>query len=58
MAHLESLNLSQTAVTDAAVDALAKLASLKQLTISQTHLSDQGAERLRKALPRCAVRTN
>jgi hypothetical protein len=58
MTHLESLTLSQTAITDAAVDALSQLASLKQLTITQTRVSDKGAQRLRKALPRCAVRTN
>ncbi len=55
MTHLESLNLNQTAITDAAVDAISKLASLKQLTISQTRLSEKGAQRLRKALPRCAA---
>jgi Leucine-rich repeat (LRR) protein len=58
MTHLESLNLSQTAITDAAVDAIARLTSLKKLTLTQTHVGDKGAQRLRKALPRCAVRTN
>jgi Leucine-rich repeat (LRR) protein len=58
MAGLKKLNLSQTQITDKAVDVLAKLEGLDQLIVTQTALSEEGIERLREALPECAIRTN
>ena len=38
----QSLNLSETAITDAAIDTLSKMTSLEQLTLSQTGISEAG----------------
>ncbi len=54
---LEELVLTQTAVTDAAVKSLAKITSLKQVTVTKTHFTKEGVEQLRKALPGCKIRS-
>jgi len=42
-------------VSEVSVAHLAKLAGLKTLAIGQTGISEQGAARLRAALPRCKI---
>ncbi|NQT37245.1 MAG: hypothetical protein HQ581_07135, partial [Planctomycetes bacterium] len=56
MTNLEILNLNETGITDAAVDTLSTLTSLGQLHLSQTGITEAGMERLRAALPNCAIR--
>ena len=58
MKNLESLDLSETAITDAALETLSNLTSLKQLTLTQTGISEEEMNRLRNALPHCAIRTD
>ena len=57
MTSLESLNLSETGLTDTAVDGLSKLSSVKQIMLTQTGISPEGMSRLRKALPKCSIRS-
>jgi len=54
---LEELVLTQTAITNAAVKSLAKMTSLKQLSVTKTHFTKEGVEQLRKALPGCKIRS-
>ncbi|RLS30718.1 MAG: hypothetical protein DWH80_09230 [Planctomycetota bacterium] len=55
---VENLNLSETKISDAAIDVLVQLTSLKELVLSQTGISQEGATRIRKALPECMVELN
>jgi internalin A len=55
---LEELNVKQTAITDASVDTIAKLTSLKRLVVTQTRITTDGAQRLHKALPGCEIRVD
>lgn len=52
---LRSVILTGTKITDAAVDDLTKHGDFKELYIRWTAISNDGAERLRAALPNCAV---
>lgn len=50
------LELVDCPITDRGLDSLEKLARLRYLDLTGTLVSDQGLERLRKALPKCEVR--
>jgi hypothetical protein len=58
MTNLENLNLSETALTDACVEGLAKLNSLKQLVLTQTGVTAEGAKRVVEALPDCTIQVD
>jgi hypothetical protein len=47
--------LNHTAVTDAGVQDLAKLKSLKYLVVALSKMSEAGAAELRQALPDCEI---
>ena len=49
------LSLEGPAYTDAAIQHLSRLSSLKSLTLQRTKVSAQGLERLRQALPDCQI---
>jgi hypothetical protein len=54
--ELKSLDLSgQTGVTDAGVKYLRHLVTLQNLNLQGTGVSDEGIERLQKALPECRI---
>ena len=53
--HLECLSLTDTAIGDAAIDHLLEIRKLRSLSLSNTGITLAGAERLRRALPACAV---
>ncbi len=55
LARLESLSLWGCPVTDASVEELAKLKSLKRLIVIKTAISESGLDRLRLALPNCEI---
>ena len=57
MPNLERLDLSITSVTDGIVQTLCQLNRLKQLTITETGISEDGMNRIREALPDCALRS-
>jgi hypothetical protein len=55
LAALQTVTLTGAKITDAAVDDLAKHAALKELYIRWTRITNPGADRLRAALPNCAI---
>ena len=55
MKKLEFLHLGRTAVTDASLATLEQLTTLKTLHISRTKITEEGAEKLKKALPNCEI---
>ena len=52
---LQQLSISESPVSDAAVEHLARLHDLKTLDVSGTNMTRQGLVRLRSALPRCEI---
>ena len=54
--QLESLNLMNTKVTDAALVHLKGLTKLRYLNLFGTKVSDSGMMEIRSALPKCDVR--
>ncbi|MCC7419390.1 MAG: protein kinase [Planctomycetaceae bacterium] len=52
---LEVLSLARTFVTDAVVDDLSRAKSLKVLKLNETAISNDGAAKLRSALPGCQI---
>jgi hypothetical protein len=57
LANLAELSLANTAVTDAGLARFRGLAKLRELDLTGTKVTDAGVADLRKALPRCRVRT-
>jgi hypothetical protein len=55
LSNLEELRLYGSDVSDDALIHLKKLHKLRRLTITKTRITYEGAEALRKALPRCTV---
>jgi uncharacterized membrane protein len=55
LTKLRTLNLFNTNIGDEALAHLLKLRSLKGLYLHQTNISPQGAQRIKKALPRCNI---
>lgn len=55
LAQLEQLELWPTSITDSGLQHLHSLNNLKELTIGP-HVTQEGADELRKALPQCKVR--
>ena len=58
LAQLPSLtfaHLGSTAITDSAVDPLASITAIERLIVTRTHMTSEGAERLRSALPSTQV---
>ena len=55
MPSLTTLSLVRVPVTDAAVQALARLKSLPELICHETHLTAEGVAELRAALPKCNI---
>jgi hypothetical protein len=55
---LQTLNASETGLSDASVDGLATLARLKMLDIRSTQITRAAVERLRAALPTCEIRSD
>ena len=57
---LEHLRLGENnnpaPITDAALEELAKLKKLKDLTLTETKLSDAALAKLQKALPDCVIK--
>lgn len=53
--NLQGLTLTGIQISDNAVDDLARLKHLKSMYIRWTHISNAGAERLRKELPDCEI---
>jgi serine/threonine protein kinase/Leucine-rich repeat (LRR) protein len=53
--QLESLFLSSTSLTNAAVPHLAKIGTLTHIEIQGTKIDEQGAKELAKALPGCRI---
>jgi hypothetical protein len=49
------LSLQGPAYSDAAIEHLRELKSLKLLVLEQTKISDQGRLRLQRALPQCRI---
>ena len=56
LSRLKKLWLSQTGVDDAAIVHLSKLTSLRELFVDGTAITSAGMEKLRAALPECAIR--
>lgn len=52
---LELLHLHATPITDASISSLEQLHGLRELGIPGTHISQQGFERLKRALPDCQI---
>jgi hypothetical protein len=55
LSRLESLNLSETKVDDAALAKLAALKTLKSLNLKLLPVSDEAVEAFQKAVPECKV---
>ena len=55
MTQVRSLTLLGTAVSDELIDDLSALPKLESLSFETTAVSEEGAERLRQALPECHV---
>ena len=55
LSQLEALSLEDTAVTDAGLEHLYGLTKLKHLELWCARVSAEGEEKLKKALPNCAV---
>lgn len=55
MTSIEKLDLTDTQVSDAALNDLITLTGLKQLVLSGTQVTDSGIGRLRQALPECEI---
>jgi hypothetical protein len=53
--NLEYLNLLGTQITDAGIQNLASMKSLKKIYLWQTKITLQGAEKLQKALPNLVI---
>ena len=51
----KKLSLRGPAYTDAAIEHLRELKSLKLLVLQRTKISDQGRVRLQRALPHCRI---
>ena len=49
------MNLDGTAITDAAVDSLVQIKSLRELSLEQTQITAAGYARLQEALPECDI---
>lgn len=58
LVNLEWIHLGGTGITDACLDDLAQLKSLKELIVTKTEITEQGVAKLRAALPECTVRDN
>lgn len=54
---LNFLRLEKTQITDASIPILSGLKQLKTLDVRGTGITDEGAEKLRSALPNCDIRT-
>lgn len=54
---LVQLHLDETGIGDAAVAHLARIRTLKRLTIAGTSITRKGGEALAEALPQCAIET-
>ena len=52
---LIELDLARTRVTDDCLDAVAAIKSLRHVSVVGSGVSSDGADRLRRALPECAV---
>ena len=55
MKSLKVLNFSDVPITDAAIDSLCQLTQLKAIRLIRTKITEDGASRLRAALPSCRV---
>jgi hypothetical protein len=56
--QLRELHLAGTGVTDAGLEHLKGMRQLKVLDLDDTQVTGEGVLRLRKALPRCSIRTS
>lgn len=54
--ELTSLDLGMSRISDAAIDDLASFKNLQFVSVFGTGVSDEGAKKLRKALPKCHVK--
>ena len=54
-ARVRSLNLDNTAITDASVESLARVRSLRELRLRGTQITEAGIQKLRAALPKANV---
>jgi hypothetical protein len=53
--RLRFLLLSSKGITDAAIPHVAELNQLERLCLNDTKITEEGVERLRKALPKCEI---
>jgi len=53
--NLRQLKLENTRITDDSVANLGSLSNLKELYIESTNISEEGSQRLKVALPGCAI---
>ena len=54
-ANLTFLHVGRTTLDDSCVDSLAKLAKLEKIHVTRSNVTESGADKLRAALPNCAV---
>ena len=55
MKALRQLNLSNTGITDTGLEAIAGLDELTSLFLGGTKVTNDGFQRLQKALPKCSI---
>ena len=53
--YLQSLDLSDTRVTNAGLEDLIGLTNLRTLDLRNTHVTDSGVNKLQQALPKCRI---
>lgn len=54
-ANLTFLHVGRTTVDDGCVESFAKLAKLEKIHVTRSNVTEQGADKLRAALPNCTV---
>ena len=54
-ANLTFLHVGRTTLDDSCVDSLAKLTKLEKIHVTRSNVTETGADKLRAALPNCAV---
>lgn len=55
MTNIEEIDLTDTRVTDGAINILATLSGLKKVVLKGTNVSNSGIARLQQALPDCTI---
>jgi hypothetical protein len=55
LVNLTFLHVGRTPVTDAGIENILGLKKLTRLEVTNTQVTDEGADKLRKALPDCEV---